>query len=141
MKVFTSSPEETFSFAKDFAKSLCPGEIICMYGDLGAGKTLFAQGVAAGLGVEDHVNSPTFTIVNEYDGTLPFYHFDVYRISDPDEMYETGFEEYINGEGVCLIEWAELIQEIIPSPYKKITILKGKDNPDFDREITIEDIR
>ncbi len=141
MKIRTSSPEETFSFAKDFAKSLQPGEIICMYGDLGAGKTLFAKGVAEGLGVEDHVSSPTFTIVNEYEGALPFYHFDVYRISDPDEMYETGFEDYINGEGVCLIEWAELIEEIIPTPYKKITILKGEDNPDLDREIIIEDIR
>lgn len=141
MKINTSSPEETFSFAKDFAKSLRPGEIICMYGDLGAGKTLFAKGVAEGLGVEDHVSSPTFTIVNEYEGALPFYHFDVYRISDPDEMYETGFEDYINGEGVCLIEWAELIEEIIPAPYKKITILKGEDNPELDREIIIEDIR
>lgn len=141
MKICTSSPEETFSFAKDFAKSLKPGEIICMYGDLGAGKTLFAKGVAEGLGVEDHVSSPTFTIVNEYEGRLPFYHFDVYRISDPDEVYETGFEDYINGEGVCLIEWAELIEEIIPTPYKKITILKGTDNPDLQREITIEDIR
>lgn len=141
MKICTSSPEETFSFARDFAKNLLPGEIICMYGDLGAGKTLFAQGVASGLGVEDHVSSPTFTIVNEYEGRLPFYHFDVYRISDPDEMYETGFEDYINGGGICLIEWAELIEEIIPTPYKKITILRGEDNPGFERQIIIEDIR
>ena len=141
MKICTSSPDETFDFAKEFAKTLNPGEIICMYGDLGAGKTLFAQGVAAGLDVEDHVSSPTFTIVNEYEGRLPFYHFDVYRISDPDEMYETGFEEYVNGDGVCLIEWAELIEEIIPTPYKKITILKGKDSLGLEREIIIEDIR
>ncbi len=140
MKIYTSSPEETYEFAKDFAKELSPGEILCMYGDLGAGKTLFAQGVAAGLGITDHVNSPTFTIVNEYEGRLPLYHFDVYRISDPDEMYEAGFDDYINGEGVCLIEWAELIEDIIPTPRKKITILRSKTNPDSEREITIEDI-
>lgn len=140
MKIYTSSPEETYEFAKEFAKKLFPGEILCMYGDLGAGKTLFAQGIAAGLGITDHVNSPTFTIVNEYEGRIPLYHFDVYRISDPDEMYEAGFDDYINGEGVCLIEWAELIEDIIPTPRKKITILRGKKNPDREREITIEDI-
>ncbi len=141
MKIYTSSPEETFEFAKSFADNLSPGEILCMYGDLGAGKTLFAQGVAKGLGVGEHVNSPTFTIVNEYEGKIPFYHFDVYRISDPDEMYEAGFDDYINGEGVCLIEWAELIEDIIPTPYKKITILRSKTKPDSEREIIIEDIR
>ena len=139
MKICTSSPEETFSFARDFAKNLLPGEIICMYGDLGAGKTLFAQGVASGLGVEDHVSSPTFTIVNEYEGRLPFYHFDVYRISDPDEMYETGFEDYINGGGICLIEWAELILEIIPDHAKKITIEKDLEKGFDYRRITIEE--
>lgn len=134
----TFSPEETFSFAEEFAGSLSAGDVICMYGDLGAGKTLFAQGIAKGLGVAENVNSPTFTIVNEYDGNLPFYHFDVYRIADPDEMYEIGFDEYLFGEGVCLIEWAELIEELLPYPRINITITRDPENPESARNIKIE---
>lgn len=137
----TASPEETFDFAKKFASQLKKGDILCMYGDLGVGKTLFAQGLAEGLEVEEYINSPTFTIVNEYDGRIPFYHFDVYRISDSDEMYEIGFDEYVFGEGVCLIEWAELIEDIIPKPYTKITILRSSDKPETDRDIIIETVK
>ena len=140
MEIYTSCPEETFNEAKKLAEKLCPGDVICMYGDLGAGKTLFAQGIAAGLGIEDHVSSPTFTIVNEYEGRMPFYHFDVYRISDPDEMYEIGFDEYVFGEGVCLIEWAELIEEVLPEKYLKITVERDAENPESKRKITIEEI-
>lgn len=140
MIVHTSSPDETYMFAKDYSDSLQAGAVLCMYGDLGAGKTLFAQGLAEGLGVKEYVNSPTFTIVNEYEGRIPFYHFDVYRIADPDEMYETGFDDYIDGDGVCLIEWAELIEDIIPHPYTKITILRSKENPERERDIIVEEI-
>ena len=141
MKIHTDSAEETFEFAKQYSETLQGGEVLCMYGDLGAGKTLFAQGLAAGLGIDGYISSPTFTIVNEYEGRLPLYHFDVYRIADPDEMYETGFDDYISGNGVCLIEWAELIQDIIPLPYTKITILRDSHNPATGRNIIIETIK
>lgn len=140
LKVHSSSAEETFEFARRFSTELSPGTVICMYGDLGAGKTLFAKGIASGLGIEDNVSSPTFTIVNEYIGNIPFYHFDVYRISDPDEMYETGYDEYISGDGVCLIEWAELIEDILPVPRLEITILRSLEKPDTDRDIIIKTI-
>ena len=95
-----------------------------MYGDLGAGKTAFVQGLAKALGINQHVTSPTFTIVNEYEGRLKLYHFDVYRITDPEEMYEIGYEDYLDTDGVCIVEWAELIEELFPEEYIKITILK-----------------
>ncbi len=141
MKIHTDSAEETFEFAKQYSETLQGGEVLCMYGDLGAGKTLFAQGLAAGLGIDGYISSPTFTIVNEYEGRLPLYHFDVYRIADPDEMYETGFDDYISGNGVCLIEWAELIQDIIPLPYTKVTIVRDSHNPATGRNIIIETIK
>ena len=110
-----------------------------MYGDLGAGKTAFVQGLAKALGITSHITSPTFTIINEYEGRLPLYHFDVYRIADCDEMYEIGYDEYINGDGVCIIEWAELIEDIFPDKYYKITILKD-DEKGFDyRKIIFEE--
>jgi len=141
LKIHTDSAEETFEFAKQYSETLQGGEVLCMYGDLGAGKTLFAQGLAAGLGIDGYISSPTFTIVNEYEGRLPLYHFDVYRIADPDEMYETGFDDYISGNGVCLIEWAELIQDIIPLPYTKVTIVRDSHNPATGRNIIIETIK
>ena len=140
MELYTSCPEETFAEAKKLAEGLNPGDVICMYGDLGAGKTLFAQGIASGLGIDESVSSPTFTIVNEYMGRIPFYHFDVYRISDPDEMYEIGFDEYLFGEGVCLVEWAELIEDVLPDKYIKVTIERDSANPELNRIIIIEKI-
>lgn len=140
MKIIeTHSPEETYKVGYDLGNSAEKGQIFCMSGDLGVGKTVFTQGFAAGLGVEDNVNSPTFTIVQEYeDGRIPLYHFDVYRISDVSEMYEIGYEEYFYGEGVCLIEWAEIIEDILPEDVTWITIEKSMDE-DFDyRKITIE---
>lgn len=114
------------------------GQVYTLAGDLGVGKTVFTQGFAKGLGVEEHVNSPTFTIVQEYeDGRMPFYHFDVYRIGDIEEMDEIGFEEYVAGEGVCLIEWANLIEEILPEERTEILIEKDlKQGFDF-RRITV----
>lgn len=140
MKIIeTHSPEETYKVGYDLGNSAEKGQIFCMSGDLGVGKTVFTQGFAAGLGVEDNVNSPTFTIVQEYeDGRIPLYHLDVYRISDVSEMDEIGYEEYFYGEGVCLIEWAEIIEDILPEDVTWITIEKSMDE-DFDyRKITIE---
>ena len=140
MKIIeTHSPEETYKVGYDLGNSAEKGQIFCMSGDLGVGKTVFTQGFAAGLGVEDNVNSPTFTIVQEYeDGRIPLYHFDVYRISDVSEMDEIGYEEYFYGEGVCLIEWAEIIEDILPEDVTWITIEKSMDE-DFDYiKITIE---
>lgn len=125
----TYSEEETVKLGYDMGKCAKSGDIYCLKGDLGVGKTVFTKGFAKGLGIKEHITSPTFTIVNEYyEGRLPFYHFDVYRISDAEEMYEIGCEEYFYGEGVCLIEWAELIEEILPENVKWIKISKDLTN-------------
>ena len=111
----TFSEIETRELGEKLGRLAAPGSIYTLTGDLGTGKTVFTQGFARGLGITEHVNSPTFTIVQEYDGgRLPFYHFDVYRIGDIEEMDEIGYEDYFYGEGVCLIEWAELIEELLP---------------------------
>ena len=115
-------------------------QVYCIYGDLGVGKTIISQGVAAGLGITEVVNSPTFTIVKEYDeGRLPLYHFDVYRIGDVDEMDEIGYNEMVYGDGVCLIEWANLIEEILPGTYTRIDIEKDLSKGLDYRRITIEE--
>ncbi len=135
----TNSPEETYELGKKLAKSAKPGEIICLDGDLGVGKTVFTQGFAKGLDIEDNVNSPTFTIVQIYDeGRLPLYHFDVYRIGDPEEMYEIGYEDYFFGGGVCLIEWSKLIEELIPSERTRVIIEKDMSKGMDYRKITVE---
>ena len=141
MKYISNSYDETLTIASEFAKTLREGDVLCMYGDLGAGKTAFVQGLAKGLGIDEHITSPTFTIVNEYEGTLPLYHFDVYHIADSDEMYEVGFDEYVYGEGVSVIEWCELIEDILPEKRYNITITKNYEKGDNYREIEIEDKR
>ena len=140
MTVETMSPEETFALGQKIGKSAKPGQVYTLTGDLGTGKTVFTQGVAAGLGIKEPVNSPTFTIVQVYEeGRLPFYHFDVYRIGDIEEMEEIGYDDYFFGQGVCLIEWAELIREILPEERVSITIEKDlKKGFDY-RRITIEE--
>lgn len=121
----TNSPEETFEAGRKLGMTAKPGEIYTLSGDLGVGKTVFTQGVAAGLGITEHVNSPTFTIVQVYEsGRLPFYHFDVYRIGEVDEMEEIGYEDYFYGNGLCIVEWAERIRELIPAQARHITIAK-----------------
>jgi len=122
----TESAGETFALGERIGREAQPGQIYTLTGDLGVGKTVLTQGVARGLGVTELVNSPTFTILQSYEsGRLPFYHFDVYRIGDVEEMEEIGYEDCFYGTGVCLIEWAELISEILPE--NCISILIEKD--------------
>ena len=136
----TRSSRETFELGRELGEKAVPGEIYTLTGDLGTGKTVFAQGFAEGLGIREYVNSPTFTILQVYDGgKLPFYHFDVYRIEDPEEMFEVGFDEYLEGDGVCLIEWAELVDELIPEGAVRIKIEKDLTRGTDIRKITIEE--
>lgn len=135
----TYSEEETFALGKRIGEEAKPGEIYALLGDLGVGKTVFTKGVAVGLSIKEQVNSPTFTIVQVYDsGRLPFYHFDVYRIGDPEEMDEIGYEDYFYGEGLCLVEWANLIDELMPEQTGWITIEKDLQKGFDYRKITIE---
>ena len=138
MIIETKSAKETFALGKKIGEQAKAGDVYTLVGDLGVGKTVFSQGLAEGLGIEEPINSPTFTIVQVYeDGRLPFYHFDVYRIGDVEEMDEIGFEDYIFGEGVSLIEWSNLIEEILPK--EKVDIVIEKElSQGFDyRKITI----
>ena len=135
----TNGPEETFEIGKQLGMEAKPGEVYCLDGDLGVGKTVFTQGFASGLGITEPVNSPTFTIVQQYEeGRLPLYHFDVYRIGDVEEMDEIGYEDCFYGEGVCLIEWSTLIQEILPEDAIHITIEKNLEKGVDYRRIQIE---
>ena len=141
MVIETHDPEETFEVGRTIGMNAKPGQIYTLTGDLGVGKTVFTQGVAAGLGITEPVNSPTFTIIQEYeDGRLPFYHFDVYRIGDIEEMDEIGYEDYFYGEGVCLIEWADLIRELLPEHTGRIVIEKDLEKGFDYRRITLEGI-
>lgn len=139
MIYISNSYEETQKIAEAFAKTLKEGDVLCMYGDLGVGKTAFVQGLAKGLGIGEHITSPTFTIVNEYSGSLPLYHFDVYRIADSDEMYEIGYEEYVYGDGVSVIEWPQLIDDILPEKRYDIEIAKDYDKGEDYRTIEIKE--
>ena len=117
--IITRSPDETHALGERIARDLAPGDLIAFYGDLGSGKTQLIKGICAGLQVQDWVNSPTFIIINEYrarlaDGPLPVYHFDLYRLSGPDELVDLGAEEYLYGQGICLIEWAERAGDLLP---------------------------
>ena len=132
--------EDTYEIGKKIGQEAQPGQVICLYGDLGVGKTVFTKGLADGLGITEPIQSPTFTIVREYEeGRLPLYHFDVYRIGDIEEMDEIGYEDYFYGEGVCLIEWADLIQEILPPDVIAIEIEKNLEKGFDYRKITISD--
>lgn len=138
----TYGAEETFAFGRQIGERLRPGTVIALVGDLGVGKTVFTQGVAAGLGIREPVNSPTFTIMQVYeDGRLPFYHFDVYRIGDIEEMDEIGYEDCFYGEGVCLVEWADLIRELLPEKTCTITIEKDMEKGMDYRKITVEGLK
>jgi len=141
MKIIeTYSPEETFQAGKRLGEQAGKGQVYCLDGDLGVGKTVFTQGFAKGLGIQNDVNSPTFTIIQQYEeGRLPLYHFDVYRIGDISEMDEIGYEDCFYGEGVCLIEWASLVEEIIPETAIEIRIEKDLEKGFDYRKITVEE--
>lgn len=141
MEYDSLNPDDTYNIAKLLGEGARAGDVICLIGNLGVGKTLFSQGFAKGLGIEESVSSPTFTIVQQYDeGRLPLYHFDVYRIEDSDEMEEVGFTDMLYGDGVCLIEWADLISDILPEHYTTVTINKNLDRGFDYRRIQIEKI-
>ena len=141
MKYETNSPQETYNIGKQLAMSAKPGEVYALDGDLGAGKTVFTKGFAAGLGIREPVNSPTFTILQIYEqGSLPLYHFDVYRIEEPEEMEEVGLDDYLYGEGVCLIEWAVRIREILPAATRRIRIERNLSKGISYRLITVSEL-
>ena len=141
MVIETNSPEETFELGRQLGQKASAGEVYTLIGDLGVGKTVLTQGIAKGLGVDEPISSPTFTIVQVYEsGRIPFYHFDVYRIGDVEEMDEIGFDDYVYGEGLTMIEWANLIEEILPEHYSQITIEKDLERGFDYRRITIEEI-
>ncbi len=136
----TFSAGETFALGQKIGRTAKAGAVYTLIGDLGVGKTVFTQGVADGLGIKEQVNSPTFTIMQVYEeGRMPFYHFDVYRIGDVEEMAEIGYEDYFYGDGVCMIEWANLVEDILPPVYTQIMIEKDlKKGFDY-RRISIEE--
>lgn len=133
------SEDETIKFADEFAKKLNKHSVIVLYGDLGSGKTKFTEGILKHFNLEDEISSPTFTIVNEYDAEkFKIFHFDLYRLEDVDEFYAIGGEEYLQN-GLCIFEWGEMIEEILPSEYIKITFSRDNKNADF-RKLKIEEI-
>jgi len=135
----TFSAEDTFKFGENIGSKAVPGQVITLTGDLSTGKTEFVQGLARGLGIDDYINSTTFTIVQIYEsGRLPLYHFDVYRIEDESEMYETGLDDYMYGEGVCVIEWAEMIFGLLPEERTEILIEKDLEKGFDYRRITVK---
>lgn len=142
MIIETFSEEETRTAAERLGRKAVPGDLYTLTGDLGTGKTVFTQGFARGLEITEPVNSPTFTIVQEYsEGRFPFYHFDVYRIGDVEEMEEIGYEDCFYGNGVCLIEWAELIEEILPEKRTAVRIEKDLEKGFDYRKITVEEMK
>ena len=141
MIIETNTAKETFDFGRSLGESAKPGTVYTLIGDLGVGKTVLTQGMAKGLEIDEPISSPTFTIVQVYeDGRLPLYHFDVYRIGDVEEMEEIGYEDYFYGEGVSLIEWANLIEEILPEQYTEIKIEKDLEKGFDYRKITVTSI-
>ena len=141
MIIETNSPEETFALGQKLGEQAKAGQIYTLNGDLGVGKTVFTQGIARGLGITEAVSSPTFTIVQVYEeGRMPFYHFDVYRIGDIEEMDEIGYEDYFYGNGLCMIEWANLIEEILPEKRHDISIEKDLEKGFDYRKIIIREL-
>ena len=138
-KFYSASSADTFNIGAGFGESATPGTVLCLDGDLGAGKTVFTKGFAKGLGSQALVTSPTYTLMHIYDdGRLPIYHFDVYRIDDEDEMAEIGFEEYLRGDGVTIVEWAALVPGLIPHDAIKITITRDPQGDSDSRIVTVE---
>lgn len=139
--VITKSEKETFELAENFAKTLEAGSVICLSGDLGAGKTVFAKGVCSALGVAEYISSPTFTIVNEYEGKLRIFHFDMYRIEDEDELIEIGYDEYLSSGGICIIEWPENIKNSLPKKRIEVSILRDLSVGDDVRKVIFKEFK
>ena len=136
-KTVLKNLEDTQRYGRELAERLGPGSVIALVGDLGTGKTTLSKAVAKGLGVAEELSSPTFNVVKEYrSGRLPLYHFDVYRVNDPDELFELGFDEYLHGKGVCLIEWADLIEDILPADRIDIKLSFGENEDERTAELT-----
>lgn len=134
-------PKDTYKIGYELGLKAKKGQVICLYGDLGVGKTVFTKGFAGALGIKEPITSPTFTIIQEYqEGRIPFYHFDVYRISDISELDEIGFDDYIYGDGVCFVEWAGLVEEALPKERIEITIKKDLDIGLDYRKIIIKEL-
>lgn len=138
MNFIVDSVEKTTKIGIQLGKLVMPGDIICLTGDLGTGKTHMTKGIAKGLSIDEHITSPTFTIVNEYMGRLKLYHFDVYRVNDPDEIYAIGFDEYIFSDGVSVIEWSNYIEELIPDEHISVSLEKLPELGENFRRISIE---
>lgn len=134
----TYSEKETFELGRKLGKAAQVGDIFCLLGDLGVGKTIFSKGFAIGLGIKESITSPTFTIIQVYDNSIPLYHFDMYRIEDEDELEMIGYEDYFFGEGVCLVEWANNVASVIPKTAKWLTIEKDLEKGFDYRKISIE---
>ena len=141
MVIESYSPQETLELGRQLGRNAKPGEVYTLIGELGVGKTVLTQGIAEGLEITEPICSPTFTIVQVYEeGRMPFYHFDVYRIGDVEEMEEIGYEDYFYGDGLTMIEWANLIEEILPEHYRRITIQKDLEKGFDYRKITIQEV-
>lgn len=136
LEIDSQSPEETHEVGFKIGKRLKPGDIVCLNGDLGAGKTTITKAIAEALGIEENITSPSFTIVNEYYGDVNLYHFDVYRIDDIEEMYDIGYEEYFYSDGICVIEWANMIEDILPKERLELNLYNTSDSDS--RKIEIE---
>ncbi|MFY9213469.1 MAG: tRNA (adenosine(37)-N6)-threonylcarbamoyltransferase complex ATPase subunit type 1 TsaE [Tissierellaceae bacterium] len=126
MEIRINGLKETEDFGIKLGRLLEPGDIVCLNGELGAGKTTMTKSIGIGLGVEEYITSPTFTLINQYRGRMPVYHFDVYRLENVEELYDLGFDEYFFGNGVCIIEWAEKIEKMLPEDRLVIDIKNGK---------------
>lgn len=137
MKIRSSSPEATKHLGEKLGRLLGPGDLVALTGELGAGKTAFVQGIAVGMGITAPINSPTYLLIQEYPGQVPLYHMDVYRLDDPEELLELGYEEYFFGAGVTVIEWAERVQSLLPAAYMKIEIYYDPEGAEQERVIVI----
>ena len=137
MEYRTETPQETEALGEALGRVLPPGSVVAYTGGLGAGKTAFTRGLARGLGIQDRVTSPTYTIVNEYEGRLPLFHFDMYRLGDEDELFDIGWEDYLNRGGVCAVEWSERVEDALPPGTVVVTIERRPDKEDW-RTVTVE---
>jgi len=135
LKIITKSEKETQEAGEKLVQTLAPGSVVAMYGDLGAGKTAFVRGMTRGLGINFPVSSPTFNVVNEYPGKVPLFHFDMYRLGSADELFDIGWDDYLERGGICAVEWSENVEEAFEPGTVKVTIAKLGDS---EREITVE---